>query len=536
MTTASRVGLPWLAIVGSAVLLVALGAGGTYISLRSAGPSRSAEGGSAMPDSARPSEQATRTGSTEVTSDRSMPLPDVVVTLSQQAAARAGIVVSQVLAGHASGGLRAPGVVQPNAYRQVAVTPLVSGRVTSVAAELGQAVQRGQTIARIFSPELVEAQTRYVSARAELGAHEQALARTEKLVGIGAASRQELERIHAEHTARRADLEGAAAQLQLLGLSPAALDTLAPGHDQGATVDVPAPIAGIVTERTANAGLNVDQTTPLLTITDLSTVWVVVDLYEQDFSRVRVGSAASMTTRAYPGRVLEGKVSYIDPHVSPETRTARARIEVPNVRGDLRLGMYAEALFTEHAGDAIPMVPRGAVQHVGDRTVVYLVHAQEPGRFIEREVRLGAAAGDQIPVISGVTAGDVVVSEGSFSLRAERERLGLRTSAGMAGSPTGRADHAAMPGTEDVQEAGVTVSATSFEPSRLSLRAGVPARLTFTRISDTTCATAVVFASLNIRRDLPLNQPVTIEFTPAKAGEIAFACGMNMLRGTVVIN
>ena len=76
----------------------------------------------------------------------------------------------------------------------------------------------------------------------------------------------------------------------------------------------------------------------------------------------------------------------------------------------------------------------------------------------------------------------------------------------------------------------------SFEPSRLTLRAGVPARLTFTRMSEKTCATSVVFASLKITKELPLNEPVTIEFTPSRAGEIAFACGMNMLRGTIVVN
>jgi plastocyanin domain-containing protein len=86
-----------------------------------------------------------------------------------------------------------------------------------------------------------------------------------------------------------------------------------------------------------------------------------------------------------------------------------------------------------------------------------------------------------------------------------------------------------------VQEVRVTVTETSFDPQRLTLRAGVPARVTFTRTSDKTCATAVVFPSLKIRRELPLSEPVTIEFTPDKAGEIAFACGMNMLRGTVVV-
>ena len=86
-----------------------------------------------------------------------------------------------------------------------------------------------------------------------------------------------------------------------------------------------------------------------------------------------------------------------------------------------------------------------------------------------------------------------------------------------------------------VQDVRVTVTETSFDPQRLTLRAGVPARVTFTRTSEKTCATTVVFPSLNIRRDLPLNEPVTIEFTPEKAGEIAFACGINMLRGTIVV-
>ncbi len=92
-----------------------------------------------------------------------------------------------------------------------------------------------------------------------------------------------------------------------------------------------------------------------------------------------------------------------------------------------------------------------------------------------------------------------------------------------------------MSGAPDVQEAKIVVGDTGFEPSRLTLRAGVPARLTFTRTSDKTCATSVVVPSLRVKKELPLNQPVTIEFTPGQAGEIAFACGMNMLHGTLIV-
>lgn len=537
MTEESRVSLPWPTLLGAALLLVGLGAGGTYLSLRFGALSRSGMGGPATAAPVAVSVPSTPAARPSAEPNATVTSPDVDVSLTTEGVERAGIVVVPVRMANVGEGVRAPGVVQPNAYRQVVVTPLVSGRVTRMGAELGQVVQQGQMVVQVFSSELAEAQTRYMSARAELGVHEQELARTEKLVGIGAASREELERIHAEHTAKRVDLESAASQLRLLGLSADAIEALEPGGREDATLNVPAPIAGVVTERGANVGLNVDQTTPLLTVTDLSTVWVVVEVYERDFSHVRVGTPAQITTHAYPERTVDGRVSYIDPQVSSETRTAKARIEVSNPRRDLRLGMYAEARFGDGGGTSMPMVPRSAVQHVGDRTVVYLVNPTKPDAFTEREVRLGAAAGDQVLVLSGVQVGDVVVTQGSFSVRAERERLGLRAAPGSSATgPETAHGHAGMQSIPDIQDATITVGDTSFEPSRLTLRAGVPARLTFTRTSEKTCATSVVFASLNVRRDLPLNQSVSVEFTPSRAGEIAFACGMNMLRGTVVVN
>jgi RND family efflux transporter MFP subunit len=525
----------WPALLIAAMVLLATGAGVTYFAMRTnarlrSTPNANAASASLGPQSARPAAAAAGMPMA------SAALPDVVVTLSKEGIERAGITMMTVASGTASGGLRAPGVVEPNAYKQVVVTPIISGRITRVSAELGQHVQRGETIAQVFSPELAESQTRYISARAMLAAHERELTRTEKLVEIGAASRQELERLHAEHTARRADVQSAASRLQLLGLSAAAIDALEGGSAPNATTNVPAPMPGVVTERLANVGLNVDQTTKLFTVVDLSTVWVVAELYENDFARVSVGSPATITTRAYPDLVLQGRVSYIDPQVSAETRTAKVRIEVPNVRNELRLGMYVEALLGGAKGAMTPMIPRSAVQNVGDRTVVYLANPKEPGTFVEREVRLGTAVGEQVPVLMGVQPGDVVVAEGSFYLRAERERLGLRVS---PATPLAKTAAPAQPDATRtaamMQEARVTVTDASFSPERIALRAGVPARITFVRTSDKTCATAVVFASLNIRRELPLNQPATIEFTPDKAGEIAFACGVNMLHGTVVV-
>lgn len=524
---------------GTAVVLAAVflatGAAASYLLMRPADSNGVAPEAMASGAAAEPPSAPAPPGSSP--SAANTPLPDIVVSLTGEAVERAGIVVGPVSSGASAMDLRLPGVVEPNAYKQVAVTPLVAGRVTRVSAELGNRVRRGQTLAQIYSPQLAEAQTKYVSAKAMLEAHDQELQRTEKLVAIGAASRQELERIHAEHAAQTAAVQSARSQLDLLGVPASAIDTLTAGANVNATTHVPAPIDGIVTERTANVGLNIDQATALFTVVDLSTVWIVADVYERDFARVRVGNEATVTTRAYPGLLLRGRISYIDPQVNPETRTARIRVEVANPRGQFRLGMYADVAVTGLTGASAPVIPRSAVQNVGDRTVVYLADSKDSGKFTEREVRLGETSGEQLQVVSGVQSGDLVVTEGSFFLRAERDRLGLRPAAASAAArapaPGSSAQSAGAPA--DVQSAKIDVNEGGFQPVKVALRAGIPARLTFVRTTDKTCGTEVVFPSLNIRRALPLNEPVLVEFTPANAGEIAFACGMNMFKGAVVV-
>jgi hypothetical protein len=152
---------------------------------------------------------------------------------------------------------------------------------------------------------------------------------------------------------------------------------------------------------------------------------------------------------------------------------------------------------------------------------------------------LGVRSGERVEVVSGLQSEDAVVVNGSFSLRAEVERAGLRP------TETPRTDGAArhmapMPSpsqakpSAEPQLATVVASEKGFEPATLKLRAGVPARITFRRTTDQTCATEVIFPNLKIKRDLPLNKPVVIELTPQK-GELTFACGMNMFKGSIVV-
>jgi Cu(I)/Ag(I) efflux system membrane fusion protein len=196
--------------------------------------------------------------------------------------------------------------------------------------------------------------------------------------------------------------------------------------------------------------------------------------------------------------------------------------------------MYADVAIMGESALPVALVPRTAVQNVGSRTVVYLANSNEPGSFIEREVSLGAASGDRVEVTSGVQPGDLVVIDGSFALRAERERLGLRPDSRAASTPSAPAAEMDQ-GAAAIQSARVAVTEQGFEPARVTLQAGVPARLIITRTTDNTCGTEVVVPSLGVKRALPLNTPVTIDFTPAKAGDFAFACGMNMLKGVIVV-
>src|SRR5688572_26053793 len=256
-----------------AIVLVGIGAGSTYIVMRrgvtvtDTAEVRRAD--PAVEGPARPSNE---------------PLPDIAFTLSQNAIARAGIEVARVGASSDAARTRVPAVVEPNAYRSVQVTPVVAGRVTSVSAELGQQVRRGQTLAQLYSSELADVQRQYLAARAQLDVHERELRRTEKLAEIGSASRQELESVHAEHIASDTLAQSLRSRLTLFGMTAAQVEKLSSASSVSATVAVPAPIDGVITARQANIGLNVDPASHLFTVVDLSTVWLVGDLYERDFS------------------------------------------------------------------------------------------------------------------------------------------------------------------------------------------------------------------------------------------------------------
>jgi RND family efflux transporter MFP subunit len=351
---------------------------------------------------------------------------EATLNVAPDVAARAGVKVEAVGEQLAPEALQqaATGVVQANAYRSTPVVSIVGGRLVSVAAEAGQEVRRGQQLAVVFSDELSMAQTRYLSAQAELEEHHKHHHRTLELVEIGAASREEAEQSTSMLKKAEAEVAAQRQRLLLLGLTPQRVAALNAPSQVSSEVSLPAPVSGTVISRAANPGEVVEANKEILRVADLSNVWVVGQVFERDLARVRVGSGASVTSEAYPGRIWRGRVTYVDPQLDSSTRTAQVRVEVANPGQALKLGMYVGvgfgALGTAEA--TAPTVPASAVQTIGGRTVVFLATA-DPSVYVMRPIRLGLEAAGRYPVLEGLHVGDRIVTDGSFMLRAEWLKL-----------------------------------------------------------------------------------------------------------------
>jgi RND family efflux transporter MFP subunit len=531
------------------IALVLLAAGAIAVTwLLTRGSSQSSIAGRPVPAPTGESVPAPPTGTT--------PRPgEMVITLSpdklENARLKTEVVAEETgMPSAGAAGIRTTGTVQSNAYKEVPVFPIAGGIIRQINVELGNKVNRGQTLATIFSSELADAEGAYLKMAAEVDEHHKHHNRTIDLVEIGAASREELEQATSMKKAAEANLASARERLILLGLSEKQIEELRTAQKfPKPLIAVESPASGTLVGRAVNSGEVVMQGKEIFRVADLSSVWVVAQIYERNFQTVNIGTPAVITTSAYPGRTFNGRVSYIDPRVDPQTRTAQVRVELANPREVLRLGMFVDVTFSgavqaASSAQPVPAVPRSAVQTIGAKQIVY-VATDRPGSFVQREVSTGQEIDGKLPVYNGVSTGERVVTEGSFLLRAESLKLNPAQSTAAAFAASSKPPipdvNQIQPGPRGPQqETGaqavtVRVTDTGFQPNRIELKRGIPARLTFVREIEETCATSVMIPEFNIKQDLPLKEPVLLEFTPAKAGAFDFTCGMKMLTGKIVV-
>ncbi len=299
--------------------------------------------------------------------------------------------------------LSVTGVVNPDVSRSVPVISLVSGRVVEIHARLGDEVKPGQLLLKVRSSDVAGAYSDYRKSVVNEQLARVQLEREKTLFEKGAAAAKDLETAQSAEDAAKVDLDTTTERLRLLDSD---LD-----HPTG-IVEIHAPVGGVITDQqvTNGAGVQALSAPNPFTISDLSQVWILCDVYENNLAQVRVGEPADITLNAYPGKVLRGRISNIGPIMDPNLRTAKVRIEVSNPGQIMRIGMFATATFHGQQMETHVSVPATAILHLHDRDWVYM--PAEGGRFR----RVGVVGGkmlaeNQQEIVSGLAPGARVVRD-----------------------------------------------------------------------------------------------------------------------------
>ena len=371
-------------------------------------------------DTATASEAAEKVEATET---------PAAVTLDDEAQERIGLETVEAQLRPVGAHVRTTGTVGPNETRVAHIRSLSTGVITGVMVRRGDRVNSGQPLLTYDNVDLGQTVAGYRSALASLeSARGQAevarlaLERADRLVEIGGIAQAEHQRRKAEHDAALSTVKSSEAQLANLrqtlsrfGVSEGALKDGTADAGGGARATLRAPFAGTVLDVQAVAGETVSPERELATVADLSTVWILGDVYERDLAAVAEGREARVVTDAYPDEPLSCRVTYVSDALDPQSRTAKVRCEAKNPNGRLRLQMFARMEIAAGASRDVLTIPRNAIQQIDGETSVFVRTGDTS--FERRAVRLGATTDEWAEVMSGVKAGERVVTTGAVMLK-----------------------------------------------------------------------------------------------------------------------
>ena len=300
--------------------------------------------------------------------------------------------------------LKVTGVVSPDVNRTVPVISLASGRVVEIRARLGDTVKKGQVLLRVQSPDIAGAFSDYRKAAADEALTQKQFERAQILYDKGAISLNDFQVAEDAEAKTQVDVETTLEHLRVLGVDK---------DHPGAVVNIAAPISGVITDQqvTNASGIQGLSASNPFTISDLSKVWVLCDVFENDLASVHMGEAAEIRLSAYPEKAFKGKISNIGSILDPNVRSEKVRIEVDNPGGLMRLGMFVTAIFSGQKKESVAAVPATAILHLHDRDWVYIPAGDK--RFRRVEVKAGSNLPEKMQeVLSGIKPGDQVVSNG----------------------------------------------------------------------------------------------------------------------------
>jgi Cu(I)/Ag(I) efflux system membrane fusion protein len=284
---------------------------------------------------------------------------------------------------------------------------------------VGKPVRRGEPLYAVYSPELLSAQEELLLAL-----------RTQKTMG-GAGGATSADGDSLVRAARR--------KLELWDVAQAEIDRIEKAGEPSRTITFYAPASGVLTKKDVVPGMKVSAGDMPFEIIDLTHLWGLADAYESDLQNVKVGMKASLTLKAFPGKTFAGRVAFIDPLLDPKSRTAKVRIDFPNPTGDLRPEMFGEVVLSGKAREAL-RVPADAIINSGTKSILFVALGE--GKFQPREVMLGASDGTFVEIVSGIAAGEGVVTRANFLVDSEsrlRASLSALTGAGPAAGQSGEA-------------------------------------------------------------------------------------------------
>jgi Cu(I)/Ag(I) efflux system membrane fusion protein len=399
-----------LALGGCAGVLVAvlvagvLAVKGTHPVVASSAAARPAA--TAQADFGQPMQQGTEPGTT--------------VELSPAEITAAGVQVAEVRTATLKSGIDAFGRVEQPESQLAAVSARIGGRVDKLYVQYtGERVRRGQAVADLYSPEVATAIEEYRLAqenRDQLKQSDDAFAKTQADALVKASERK----------------------LELWGIAEKQYN--APAAAGAPHVTIYANAAGSVVERKVTLGQYVNAGDTLLTLADLSQVWIKADVYEEQLAQIRQGQEVEITAEALPGQTLHGHVEFIEPTANPQTRTVPVHVHLANPGMRLLPGMFVSASFVSRSAQPGIVIPRSSVLDTGTRKIVYV--ARDNGVFEARQVQVGAPAEDLFPVLTGLALGDKVVLNGNFLIDSQEFASGQQASSSSTASPSASASQA----------------------------------------------------------------------------------------------
>jgi cobalt-zinc-cadmium efflux system membrane fusion protein len=404
----------WSLAVVTLVIGLALGA---FIYSRFAGTVPS------PPPSAVPAETEQSTQS-ESSSD--------VVQINPESQKEVGITVESAAFRNLRDTLSATGTVSEDPVRVAHIRPLARGLIKKTYVRLGDRVSAGDPLVEYDNIELGLAIGEYLSAQAELQrsltdleVKKTILERGKEMLKVGAIARTAYDLREAEYKDAEAKTAGTRAtvakiadQIRRFGGTDQDLANLPAkqGTDQGISHSVlRAPLSGIITAYHASIGEVVEPSTELLSITDMSSLWVLADVFEKDLSHIQTGKPVQVRVASYAGKVFHGRITYVADTIEPKTRTAKVRCVVENSSGLLKLEMFATVEIPVDRASSVLTVPDSAIQQIEGKPVVFVRNSEK--EFQKREVQTGIASGGYTEIRSGLKAGDPVATQGSFVVK-----------------------------------------------------------------------------------------------------------------------